>query len=294
MININILLLNLKIIKREYLENIKKYLLEFDFSIYNHIEDINMIINIFDNLKIDKSKLIDVRKRLILINNDNINSIIFKKIEIDVCVMDISKFNYIEALSTCLKYIPIEKESNFINLVKTTETNYIETNMGSIEMCEFKLMVNQLVNKVDDIFIKDISDELIKSNIDEFYKNHIYKTIMNNDLDLIYKIDTLSTKFEGIIRNFLKDNNISTEYINYNKSEESTLSLSKNGLLYLLTKNYNQYSEEIKLLNLILNDRIFYNIRNRSCHSFIDGNFYSEFNYKLLIICLKEIINIVK
>jgi hypothetical protein len=201
--------------------------------------------------------------------------------------------NYDELFVKCIENLPHKTESYFTNIMRLDNDNYIKNDFNIIDIKKYYCFMQQLIMKIDDDFVSSLISDVNNSNISDFYKKIIKKILLSN-IDIMFKIDSLSDKFEGIIREHFKSKNIDTTYIDNDKSEEKTLSISKNGLLSILISEYACEEKRIIMLNNILNDRIFYNIRNKSSHSLIDEKFYSKNNYNLLLICLKEIINIIK
>lgn len=292
--SLSILIDNKKEVIKEFKEEIEFYL--SGLSNIDYINDekfIDKLDSIFNSLKIDTKVLTD-RKNTIKNYKDNIfRNMEMSEININVEVENLYNLSYHDLFVKCMENIPIQSEGHFTKITRLNKDNYIKNDFDVIDIKKHFCLMNQIIMKIDNDFIDSLIFDIKESNISDFYKEIVEK-ILSIDIDIMFKIDSLSDKFEGIIRDYLKSKNIDTTYIDTDKSEEKTLSISKNGLLSILISEYPGEEKRIIILNNILNDRIFYNIRNKSSHSLIDEKFYSENNYKLLLVCLREIINILK
>jgi hypothetical protein len=75
---------------------------------------------------------------------------------------------------------------------------------------------------------------LKKSKINQIDKKVILPSLNNyvDGVDTILCVDSLSNKFEGLIRRFLKYKEIDTIYLKEGVSEEITLGNDKTGLIF--------------------------------------------------------------
>lgn len=293
--SLSILLDNKKEVIKKFKKEIEQYLSSLsNIDFINDDKFIDRLESLFNQLKIDTRILID-RKNSIKNHKDNIiRNMKMSEINIDIEVDNLYRLNYDESFIKCLENLPkVKVDSHFTKIMKINKDNYIQNDFDLIDIKKYFFLMQQLIEKIDDGFIKSLTSDIENSDLSDLYKEIIIK-ILSTDVDVMFKIDSLSDKFEGIIRENLKSKNIDTTYVDNGKSEEKTLSISKNGLLSILISEYPCEEKRIILLNNILNDRILFNIRNKSSHSLIDEKFYSENNYKLLLICLREIINILK
>lgn len=292
--SLSILLDSKKVVIKEFQKEIKQYLSSLsNIDFINDDKFIDRLESLFNQLKIDTRILIDRKNSIKNHKDDKIRNMKMSEISIDIEVDNLYMLNYDESFRKCLENLPKQVDSHFTKIIKINKDNYIQNDFDVIDIKKYFCLMQQLIDKIDDDFTKSLVSDVNNSNISDFYKEIIIK-ILSTDVDIMFKIDSLSDKFEGIIREHLKSKNINTTYVDNGKSEEKTLSISKNGLLSILISEYPCEEKRITLLNNILNDRIFHNIRNKSSHSLINEKFYSENNYKLLLICLREIINILK
>ena len=148
------------------------------------------------------------------------------------------------------------------------------------------------------ILIKDLIDVINEAlYIDGYYKKLIEGmlslNLKANSINLPLIIESLSLKFEGIIRIFLKKEGIETHYTKDGIKEELTLGNDNDGLFkklrgYIKNLNKGKLLFIVEYIELILTQRGLSgcNLRNKYSHSLINKKSHKESEYYNLLLCL--------
>lgn len=188
-------------------------------------------------------------------------------------------------------------QTNFVDEVK----NYVTGKCKLEDKLVFKIINNLIIQEFYNMDVEILIAHLKKSKINQIDKDVILPSLnaYENGVDIILCIDSLANKFEGLIRRFLKEKKIDTTYVEESVSEELTLGTNTKGIFFELIKflkdnSFEKHINNIKYINLILNDREFpYNIRNRVSHGFLKIENYDKFIMYQLMFCLSLLIDII-
>lgn len=180
----------------------------------------------------------------------------------------------------------VDEEKNYVNSI-------FETNRKLHFRCVVRHMIDEFKNKlvIDDLILK-----INSSKISDDLKSQILESVngFEGGVSNLLLIDSLSSKFEPILREFLKSKKIDTTFLKKGISEELTLGNDSNGIISKIIE-YLVNEEEInviKYVNFILNDReLQFNIRNKVSHGFYKHEDYNENKLHHLLFCLVMIID---